>query len=154
LARFGIAGVVMGISNRVLGESGDYPNRYTDARSRRNYAGTSPETIASGRKRAVLDTSKVTTTANTPSLKASTRPVSVNGIDGRSLERRLLSSRFDVALLCGSPRFRRCIRPACLGARVGVPSRRPSVGARRDDRHPKKMSFLESFQKSEALICV
>jgi hypothetical protein len=78
LARFGIAGVVMGISSRVLGESGDYPNRYTDARSGRNYAGSSPLTIASGRKRAVLDTSKVTTTAKTPSLKASTRQVSVN----------------------------------------------------------------------------
>ncbi len=33
-------GVVLGA--RVLGEFGDYPNRYTDAKSRRNYAGTSP----------------------------------------------------------------------------------------------------------------
>jgi hypothetical protein len=39
---------------RVLGEFGDDPNRYTDAKSRRNYAGTSPLTVASGRKRAVL----------------------------------------------------------------------------------------------------
>jgi transposase len=39
---------------RVLGEFGDDPNRYADAKSRRNYAGTSPLTIASGRKRAVL----------------------------------------------------------------------------------------------------
>jgi len=45
-------GVVLGA--RVLGEFGDDPNRYTDAKSRRNYAGTSPLTIASGRKRAVL----------------------------------------------------------------------------------------------------
>jgi len=45
-------GVVLGA--RVLGEFGDDPNRYADAKSRKNYAGTSPLTIASGRKRAVL----------------------------------------------------------------------------------------------------
>ena len=45
-------GVVLGA--RVLGEFGDDPNRYTDAKSRKNYAGTSPLTVASGRKRAVL----------------------------------------------------------------------------------------------------
>ncbi|SBS73933.1 hypothetical protein MHPYR_180128 [uncultured Mycobacterium sp.] len=39
---------------RVLGEFGDDPNRYTSAKCRKNYAGTSPLTIASGRKRAVL----------------------------------------------------------------------------------------------------
>ena len=39
---------------RVLGEFGDDPSRYTDAKSRRNYAGTSPLTVASGKKRAVL----------------------------------------------------------------------------------------------------
>ena len=39
---------------RVLGEFGDDPNRYTTAKCRKNYAGTSPLTIASGRKRAVL----------------------------------------------------------------------------------------------------
>jgi transposase len=39
---------------RVLGEFGDDPNRYTDAKSRGNYAGTSPLTVASGKKRAVL----------------------------------------------------------------------------------------------------
>jgi hypothetical protein len=38
----------------VLGEFGDDPNRYTTAKSRKNYAGTSPLTIASGKKRAVL----------------------------------------------------------------------------------------------------
>ncbi|MFQ5557194.1 MAG: IS110 family transposase, partial [Acidimicrobiales bacterium] len=38
---------------RVLGEFGDDPSRYADAKSRRNYAGTSPLTIASGTKRAV-----------------------------------------------------------------------------------------------------
>jgi hypothetical protein len=45
-------GVILGA--RVLGEFGDDPNRYTDAKCRKNYAGTSPLTIASGRKRAVL----------------------------------------------------------------------------------------------------
>jgi len=45
-------GVILGA--RVLGEFGDDPNRYTDAKSRRNYAGTSPLTIASAKKRAVL----------------------------------------------------------------------------------------------------
>jgi transposase len=45
-------GVVLGA--RVLGEFGDDPNRYTSPKSRKNYAGTSPLTVASGRKRAVL----------------------------------------------------------------------------------------------------
>jgi transposase len=45
-------GVVLGA--RVLGEFGDDPDRYTTVKSRKNYAGTSPLTIASGRKRAVL----------------------------------------------------------------------------------------------------
>jgi transposase len=38
---------------RVLGEFGDDPNRYQDASSRKNYAGTSPLTKASGKKRSV-----------------------------------------------------------------------------------------------------
>jgi hypothetical protein len=45
-------GTVLGA--RVLGEFGDDPNRYSDAKSRRNYAGTSPVTKASGRSRVVL----------------------------------------------------------------------------------------------------
>ena len=45
-------GVVLGA--RVLGEFGDDPDRFTDPKSRKNYAGTSPLTIASGKKRAVL----------------------------------------------------------------------------------------------------
>ncbi len=45
-------GVVLGA--RVLGEFGDDPDRYTSAKSRKNYAGTSPLTVASGKKRAVL----------------------------------------------------------------------------------------------------
>lgn len=37
------------LSARMLAEFGDDPNRYTDAKARRNYAGTSPITKASGR---------------------------------------------------------------------------------------------------------
>ena len=40
-------GTVLGA--RALGEFGDDPDRYTSAKSRRNYAGTSPITVASGR---------------------------------------------------------------------------------------------------------
>jgi transposase len=39
---------------RVLGELGDDPERFADAKSRRNYAGTSPLTKASGKKKVVL----------------------------------------------------------------------------------------------------
>jgi transposase len=39
---------------RVLAEFGDDRDRYADARSRKNYAGTSPITRASGKKKAVL----------------------------------------------------------------------------------------------------
>lgn len=42
------------LSARVLGEFGDEPNRYATAKSRKNYAGTSPITRASGTKRVVL----------------------------------------------------------------------------------------------------
>ena len=45
-------GTILGA--RALGEFGDDPHRYTSAKSRRNYAGTSPITVASGRKRTVL----------------------------------------------------------------------------------------------------
>ena len=45
-------GTVLGA--RVLGEFGDVPDRYLDAKSRRNYAGTSPVTRASGSRRVVL----------------------------------------------------------------------------------------------------
>ena len=45
-------GIITGA--RVLGEFGDDPDRYTDARSRKNYAGTSPITRASGKKKTVL----------------------------------------------------------------------------------------------------
>jgi hypothetical protein len=39
---------------RVLGEFGDAPGRYASAKARRNYAGTSPLTIQSGKKKTVL----------------------------------------------------------------------------------------------------
>ncbi|MDQ1420036.1 MAG: hypothetical protein QOJ52_1998 [Acidimicrobiaceae bacterium] len=45
-------GTILGA--RVLGEFGDDANRYADGKARRNYAGTSPVTRASGKKRAVL----------------------------------------------------------------------------------------------------
>jgi hypothetical protein len=44
-------GVITGA--RMLGEFGDAPGRYADARARRNYAGTSPLTIASGKRKTV-----------------------------------------------------------------------------------------------------
>jgi hypothetical protein len=44
-------GVITGA--RMLGEFGDAPGRYADAKARRNYAGTSPLTIASGKKKTV-----------------------------------------------------------------------------------------------------
>jgi transposase len=45
-------GVILGA--RVLAEFGDAPDRYADAKGRKNYAGTSPITRASGRKKVVL----------------------------------------------------------------------------------------------------
>ena len=45
-------GTILGA--RVLGELGDEPDRYASAKSRKNYAGTSPITRASGTKKAVL----------------------------------------------------------------------------------------------------
>ena len=45
-------GLVLGA--RVLAEFGDDRDRYTDAKSRKNYAGTSPITRASGKKKIVL----------------------------------------------------------------------------------------------------
>jgi hypothetical protein len=44
-------GIVLGA--RVLGEFGDDPNRYANAKARKNYAGTSPVTIASGKRKVV-----------------------------------------------------------------------------------------------------
>jgi transposase len=49
-----LPGLGMVLGARVLGEFGDDPNRYADAKSRKNYAGTSPITKASGTRRVVL----------------------------------------------------------------------------------------------------
>lgn len=48
-----IPGIGDVLGARALSEFGDDPERYADAKSRRNYAGTSPITIASGIKRNV-----------------------------------------------------------------------------------------------------
>jgi transposase len=45
-------GAILGA--RVLAEFGDDPHRYADARSRKDYAGTSPITRSSGKKKAML----------------------------------------------------------------------------------------------------
>jgi transposase len=45
-------GTILGA--RVLGEFGDEPDRYATAKCRKNYAGTSPNTRASGTRRVVL----------------------------------------------------------------------------------------------------
>ena len=49
-----LAGLGTILGARVLAEFGDDPNRYADAKSRKNYAGTSPITRASGKHRVVL----------------------------------------------------------------------------------------------------
>jgi transposase len=47
-------GIGLILASRILGEFGDDPDRYADAKSRKNYAGTSPITKASGTKKVVL----------------------------------------------------------------------------------------------------
>ena len=49
-----LPGLGVVLAARVLGEFGDDPHRYTDAKARKNYAGTSPITKASGKKKIVL----------------------------------------------------------------------------------------------------
>jgi Transposase/Transposase IS116/IS110/IS902 family len=49
-----LPGLGMTLGARVLAEFGDDPSRYVDAKSRKNYAGTSPITRASGKHRVVL----------------------------------------------------------------------------------------------------
>ncbi len=43
-------GLATVLGARVLGEFGDDPDRYADARARKNYAGTSPITVSSGKR--------------------------------------------------------------------------------------------------------
>jgi transposase len=49
-----LPGLGMILGARVLAEFGDDPNRFTDAKCRKNYAGTSPITKASGKHQVVL----------------------------------------------------------------------------------------------------
>jgi transposase len=49
-----LPGLGMILGARALGEFGDDPNRFADAKSRKNYASTSPITRASGKQRVVL----------------------------------------------------------------------------------------------------
>jgi hypothetical protein len=49
-----LPGLGMTLGARVLGEFGDDPNRFVDAKCRKNYAGTSPITRASGKHHVVL----------------------------------------------------------------------------------------------------
>lgn len=49
-----LPGLSFVLGARVLSEFGDDPDRYADVKSRRNYAGTSPITVASGKHRAVI----------------------------------------------------------------------------------------------------
>ena len=48
-----LPGLGVVLASRLLGEFGDDPERYESAKARMNYAGTSPLTVASGRKRTV-----------------------------------------------------------------------------------------------------
>ena len=58
-------GVVLGA--RVLGEFGDDPDRYADAKARKNYAGTSPITRASGTRSSSWPATPATDDSPTPS---------------------------------------------------------------------------------------
>jgi transposase len=49
-----LPGLGVVLSARILGEFGDDPHRFADARARKNYAGTSPITRASGTRKVVL----------------------------------------------------------------------------------------------------
>ena len=49
-----LPGLGMTLGARVLAEFGDDPNRYADAKSRKNYSGMSPITRASGKHHVVL----------------------------------------------------------------------------------------------------
>ena len=65
-------GVVLGA--RVLGEFGDDPNRYTDAKSRRNYAGTSPLTVHPARNARFWPATCATAASMTPSTNGPCAP--------------------------------------------------------------------------------
>ena len=98
---------------RVLGEFGDDPNRYTTAKSRKNYAGTSPLTVASGKKRAVL---------------------------ARHVRNRRLYDAIDQWAFCAltdQPRRPRLLRPAPRRRRPPPPS--PTRPRQPPRRHPARL---------------
>ena len=65
-------GVVL--SARVLGEFGDDPTRYADAKARKNYAGTSPITRPSGNRRLSWPATQATDDSLTPSSNGRCEP--------------------------------------------------------------------------------
>jgi hypothetical protein len=69
---------------RVLGEFGDDPNRYTSPKSRKNYAGTSPLTVASGKNRACWPVTYATAASTTPSTDGPSAPFHLAPAHGRS----------------------------------------------------------------------
>ena len=104
-------GVVLGA--RALGEFGDDPNRYANTKSRRNYAGTSPLTVASGKKKAVI---------------------------ARHIRNRRLYDALDQAAFCSltqSPGCRNLLRPTPSRRRPPPPSTTSTRQPPR--RHPPRM---------------
>ena len=103
-------GVILGA--RVLGEFGDDPNRYTTAKCRKNYAGTSPLTVASGKKRAVL---------------------------ARHVRNRRLYDAIDQWAFCAlnQPRRARLLRPTPRRRRPAPPS--PTRPGQPPRRHPARL---------------
>jgi transposase len=97
---------------RVLGEFGDDPRRYADGKARRNYAGTSPITRASGKKKTVaaryarndrlidaLMAQAFTALTASPGARACYDDLRARGIDHNDALRRLASRL--VAILHG-----------------------------------------------------
>jgi transposase len=70
-------GVILG--GRVLAEFGDDPDRYADAKGRKNYSGMSPITKASGTKRVVLARYPEPTARRRPVPPGLLRPQSLTG---------------------------------------------------------------------------
>jgi len=106
------------LAARVLAEFGDDPTRYTGARARKNYAGTSPITRASGRSRAV---------------------------HARHVHNdRLLDAlgRQAFAALSGSPGSLHLLRPAPRPRHL--PPRRTAAAREPPRRHPARQSSLRT----------
>ncbi|WP_337825188.1 IS110 family transposase [Amycolatopsis sp. A1MSW2902] len=127
---------------RVLAEFGDEPARYVTAKARKNYAGTSPITRASGKKKVALARFvhndrliDALMTQAFAALKASP--------GARAYYDRLVASRREHCGLtfqllgCLSSRESCWLRPEASGQRVpdGCGDRRPVVSARRGRRH-------------------